>query len=76
MIQVERNPDQLVCLQLGRWHRTWCTIADCERYNRYTMQARDVRTDHAAQLRDTERGVHIIAVADNLAELVLELEWK
>jgi hypothetical protein len=51
-----------------RWHLAGRTMADCERHTRHTMQAKRVRADHAAQLRDAERGARLVAVVDDLRE--------
>lgn len=58
------NDEDLVCLQPGRWHRTWKTMADCERSARYTMQSRDVRADHSAQLRKQRPGGLVVVPTD------------
>lgn len=62
---VNPGPGEPVCQGTGRWHLAGRAMTDCERHNRYTMQARAIRADHAAQLA----GPHLVVVADDLTEL-------
>lgn len=56
--------DDLICLQPGRWHRTWRPMTDCERNARHTMEAKNVRADHAAQLRKQRPGGLVVVPTD------------